>query len=273
LILSAMAGRHQAESDRMATATEYVLLDLFFRMGEEHNITDWTGAAELRLEAAASAYADLTTSYLDAQMAVLSPDPPLMPNADLSWVPDDLNEWLPSTMVEVNARVGRGEDLNAVLSDVGPTVTRQTTAFMNEVEARTVEQALANTPEFLAFDSERPADITGIDVQGGIAAAEAYANAGYPVTKTSGRHVQIQILPQAGACGFCEIRADRLYSTAVLHGDQIRSHNYCRCDWRVVSPTESQTWQPVMGGGEWQKVIDRRSQPNPNVPSEGIEPT
>lgn len=228
---------------------ELLLLDLMMRIGPEANVTEWTALASSRMEAGAARYADLAMSYTRTQLAILSPAPPRLPPPDLSWVSDDLDRWLPAPMIEVAGRAGAGEDIREVLVEIRPKLRREVSAFVNEVEARTVNEALDDVEDFLVFDDQRPTAAELADLEAGITAAEQYANAGYPVHKVNGQKMQIMILPQIGACGFCVTRADQLYSHAVLHGKRIRSHTACRCDWRYVTQTEANTFEPVLGGG------------------------
>lgn len=258
----------------LTTATEFIMIDLMMRLGPEAtSVTDWMTFAPLRLETAAEQYAQLATSYLDTQFAILSPAPPTVPPPDLSWVRDNIDTWLPAPMVEAAGRIADGENVTEVLNDIAPQVSREVTAFGNEVEARTVEDGLNNVGEVWTFDGNRPMPLEMDRIKAGIIEAEKYANSfrssGYPLSKKEGKRLRIQIMPQIGACGFCIVRADRLYTVNVLQGSHVRSHNYCRCGWRIVTKDEANTFESALSGGRYKAVIDRRSSPDPNVPVQG----
>lgn len=279
-----MAERHQREADRIQTAGEMMMIDLFLRIAADQNVTEWVGLGTARLEGLATSYSNFTTSYLDNQLAILSPAPPALPPPDLSWVRKNIDEWLPSSMVEVNGRVDAGDAIQDILTETTPKIERQVSAFINEVEARTVERALADTEDFWTFDMNRPSAAqvreiglplapNGINVQAGIAELEKYANtplgSRYPISRSTGKRLRYMIQPQIGACGFCIVRADRLYSVDVLHGARVRSHTHCRCGWRIVTSNEAHTFDSVLRGSKATDIIDRRASPNPNVPVEG----
>src|SRR5262245_40067720 len=129
--LDATARAHQRASDRMATAIEFLLFDLMMRLGAEADVREWTRLSTLRLETAAEQYANLATSYLDTQLKILSPAPPDVPEPDLSWVPADLEEWVPTPMIEVAARIRDGEPVDTVLNEIRPKISREVSAFVN----------------------------------------------------------------------------------------------------------------------------------------------
>jgi hypothetical protein len=66
-------------------------------------------------------------------------------------------------------------------------------------------------------------------------------------------------IPEAGACGWCRVVADRLYS-AEFPGEW---HTDCNCDWRMVTMAESNDWKPELRGDDWRDLITERADPDP----------
>ena len=94
-------------------------------------------------------------------------------------------------------------------------------------------------------------------------AAEMQAASGnYPTFKTTGQQIMYTRVLQAGACGWCRVVADRMYSAESFNRARSGSwHTKCRCTWRMATASEAQQFQPNYNQGDWAHVIDRRFDP------------
>jgi hypothetical protein len=60
---------------------------------------------------------------------------------------------------------------------------------------------------------------------------------------------------EGGACGWCRVVADRLYSA----DDSGKWHAHCRCTWRLITPAEAEAHEPKFTGDRWKDVINERA--------------
>ena len=129
----------------------------------------------------------------------------------------------------------------------------------------TVLKARWNLSEGLAYDEAmlKAGDWAGGAADDMVRAAEMQAASGnYPLFKTTGQQVMYTRVLQAGACGWCRVVADRMYSAASFNRAQSGSwHTKCRCTWRMATPTEAAEFQPSLNEGEWAGVIGQPFNP------------
>lgn len=72
--------------------------------------------------------------------------------------------------------------------------------------------------------------------------------------ESAGAGRPVRRIPNAGACGFCRVVADRMYNKV----SDVQLHGNCRCSTGYVDPAGE--WEPgQLGRGKWQDVIGERA--------------
>jgi hypothetical protein len=166
------------------------------------------------------------------------------------------------------ALIGEGVASSAVIEVADLLVTAETPWLVSPVSR--MRKVLAAGQELVesAEDAARltaqaqaeAARYAGHLVQTEVRATErTAATRAYSTHWDSGEPLSWKRVPEVGACGWCRVVADRLYSaefTGEWHAD-------CHCDWRMVTAAESSGWTPTLGRDGWRDVINDRADPDP----------
>lgn len=253
MILDRLAQAYQSAFASIQVAAERAAMETWYQFGSFAGEDEeaWSEALWAIVVGAATAASYTTLSYVEAQWRAEGLDVTL-PEPDLDWLEDDFKVWHLSPMVAARIAVSRGATPQAAMSAAATRVTDVTTAVLRQVE----QQALDT---FLDSIGEIQVDVDYTEVDPTVA----------PKGKADKPRVRWKRVTSPGACGFCVVTADRLYSGRAQKRSPLGPwHNYCRCTWRKVTEREAAAFEPSLSGGEWKDVIERRFDPQPATAGE-----
>lgn len=241
-ILDLLADRYQQAFSRVQIAAEQAAQDAWFFLnsfsGDDEE--EWFILLWPILLGAAQAAAGITTQYLQWQLD-LEEIPVTLEVPDLDWLEDDFDVWKDSPMVAARAAVSEMSPNEAVTA-AATRVSTVISAAMRETEQRSLNQMIEQLGE-IEFDIE--VEVEEVEEP----------------QRREAPSVKFRRVPQQGACGFCRVAADRLYSQKARDDHPLGAwHTYCRCTWRKVTESEASRWEQRYAGGRWRDVIDERAE-------------
>lgn len=249
-LLDRMADAYQQAFSRIQIAAEQAAQDAWYALDSYSSDQDeeWEAAFWLIMSAAALAAATLAVTYMQRQFDAEG-IPVVLALPSLDWFQDDFNDWKLSPMVA--ARINRADGLTReeAMTRGAERVSKLSTAAIRQAEQRALADFLAD----LKFEGE--VELTQVP----ISRRQTRQRADTRVAEV----VKFKRVTQQGACGFCEVIADKLYTApgaAALSPKTLMGawHNYCRCSWRKVTVREAEEFRPRLSGGEWRERITRR---------------
>jgi hypothetical protein len=256
LVLDRLAQAHHYAFTRIQEAALAAVTALWLEL-TTNSLTDeerWLAGLWAVIEGSARVSSYEAAAYLQAQLDYTGIAPRL-PAPDLSWLREDFDAWAVTPIREATARLAAEPDVayEVIVRETVPVVRKLTDTVLRTVEVRSID-ALVSSEAFAAsttFVGTRPEEQFR-PLTTGEARALADRLNGKKLTK------QYMRVTQAGACGWCQVVASRLYS----HGATLRGegwHDRCRCTWREVTPDEAATWSNPLAG-DWQDVIKERAE-------------
>lgn len=194
------------------------------------------GARYLRLvNAAQTATATAADVFVRQQVAVLTGE--MVASTAVAVVEDLLiapdTPWIGSPISRMRAVLADGQETVETAADAA-----RLTATARDAAGRYAGQLMHN-------------EVRATERQAAVRSANLHWETGEPL--------RWKRIPEPGACGWCRVVADRLYS-ADFAGDW---HTDCHCDWRMVTAAESNGWKPEYRGDSWRDVIKERADPDP----------
>lgn len=257
-ILDEYAARYQQAYSSLAIAAEAAAVDAWLA-SNTLNDDDWLPFYWVIVLGSASQAADLAAAYTDAQLDVLTAwRPPSVPVADLGWLEPDFAAWGATPTAHARWLVSEGMTADQAIVETADKVSRQMTSVLRAAENNAIDQILNEADEFLVWDEVAAPDDVVFDGRSLEAFMQDAAAQGYRTTKRTRQAMAWRRIPQGGACGWCRVVADRLYTDASARAGRAW-HNYCRCTWRLVTPDESREWKPTLAGDAWREVIKERA--------------
>lgn len=240
-LLDRLADRYQQAYSRIQIATEQSAIDLWYTFdsfaGDDED--EWNELFYALIAGAALAGAGLMSAYLQAQFDALGLGLEV-PSAEIDWLADDFDGWAHSPMLAARVAISEGDDPVGAMAAAATRVSVLSTSAIREAEQRALNDFL----DGLTLETEF--EYTEVDADGGETTQKA--------------PIRFRRITQDGACGFCRVTADRLYSEKARDASPLGSwHTFCRCTWRQVTPKEAAAWKPQYGGGEWRSVIEERA--------------
>ena len=231
-LLDELAREYGRQWELLLDGADYAMTGAWYDAGgPTSRAATWALEARPLIEGIQVTAADLATGWLDTQASFLGAVelPPATPT--VLEPPTAVLEAPPKRM---NRLLADGLDYADALDTTSGYVRRLTTTT-----ARTAEQA-ARAQRADAVANALPAD--------------------YDSRRSRGRKVlNYRRVPDARACGWCRVVADRLYSEEGVSG---RWHAFCRCTWRLAVGGDAATLGQY-SRGRWEGVIDQRAGKNP----------
>jgi len=261
LVLDRLALAHHYAFTRIQEAAIAAATALWLELAS-NSLTDeerWVAGLWSVIEGSARVSSYEAAAYLQAQLDYTGIAPRL-PAPNLDWLREDFDAWSVTPIREAVRRLSTEPDsaYEVIIRETVPMVRKLTDTVLRTVELQTVDDLVAS-PAFAAsttFVGTRPEEQFR-PLTTGEARILADRLNGKKITK------QYQRVTQAGACGWCQVVASRLYSYgATLRGEGW--HDRCRCTWREVTPDEASTWTNPLSG-DWREVIKERA----DVPETG----
>ena len=261
-VLDSLAAAHQQGFSAIQIAAETAATSAWLQNPDVSDEDGWSAKFWLIVFGAATAAAMQTREYLQRQMDYLGLAARL-PAPDLSWVREDFDGWATSPQVRARILLSEGMRYTDAAQNAATRVSKLTSAITRTAEQTTLDQ-MFESPAFeysVEFIDERPDGVFVIQSPDDLDAAAKQAMAdGYQLTTRDRSPKRWIRVTQGGACGFCRVTADRVYSDRAK-GRGSQWHTYCRCTWRLASPTEAREFTP-QHGGDWESVIEERANAN-----------
>ena len=262
-VLDRMAAQYQQSISRVHIAAEAAAVDAWYQydsfQGEDEE--GWNATFWAIVLAASTSVSAISRAYLQNQLAYTGYAAPL-PSPDLGWLDEDFSNYNLSPMVAARWRVSEGEDGSTAMVYGAQRAEKLLSAVVREAEQQTFEQMVRSQVFEVSWEFEvddRAPTILFPDSQDRADQLAATQMAEGRNMKRRGRDVKYKRIPQAGACGWCRVVADRLYSVKAKEASPLGAwHTYCRCTWRQVTAQEAAAFTPRYGDGEWRTVIDER---------------
>lgn len=244
-LLDRLADAYQQGFSRIQIAAEAAAIDAWYSLDsfDSDDEEEWNAALWLIVSGAALAAAALVTGYIQRQfeadgISVVVPDP------NLEWLEGDFDVWKASTGAAARIGISQGLDPRQAMEAGATRVSKLMSAAIRESEQRALDDFIESLGD---FDVE--VTYTEVDAPG------------EPRRRPGKVQAKWRRITQQGACGWCEVVADRIYSQKAKDAHPLGPfHNYCRCTWRKLTDREVKAFEPRLAGGEWRGVIDRRSE-------------
>ena len=255
LVLERLALAHHYAFTRIQEAAIAAATALWLELAA-NSLTDeerWVAGLWSVIEGSSRVSSYEAAAYLQMQLDYVGIAPRL-PLPDLAWLRPDFDSWAVTPIREAVRRLSTEPDtpFEVVVRETVPMIRKLTDTVLRTVEIQTVDD-LTTSSAFAAsstFVGTRPEEQFR-PLTDGEARILADRLNGKKITK------QYMRVTQAGACGFCQVVASRLYSYgATLRGEGW--HDRCRCTWREVTPDEASTWTNPLTG-DWREVIKERA--------------
>lgn len=262
VLLDYLADTYQQAISDIQIAAEQAAIDAWFATdsfaGEDED--RWTVPFWTLTLAATTAVAFATRAYLQQIGAVTGYMLPL-PMPDLSWVREDFDNWATSPMVRSRWLVSEGTLPPDAMQDASERVSKLVSSVTREAEQRTLQEILGSVQWEISWTVEDgPDTVLFPQTEAELARAAAEARANGARVKQRGKGTKFKRIPQAGACGWCLVVADRLYSAAARDNHPTGQwHVHCHCTWREVTSKEAKAFKPRYEGGEWRTVVEQRA--------------
>ena len=258
-VLDSLAAAHQQGFSAIQTAAEAAATSAWMQNPDVDDEDGWSARFWLIVFGAATASSSQTREYLQQQLDYLGLAARL-PEPDLSWVRDDFDAWAVSPLVRARILLSEGAAFTDAAQDAATRVSKLTSAISRTAEQTTLDQ-MFDSPAFeysWEFVDERPPgvfNIRSLDEVGTL--VDRVSADGYRVTQRYGSPKRWIRVTQGGACGWCRVVADSVYSDrAKDRGSQW--HTFCRCTWRLAAPSEANEFTP-QHRGDWRSVIHERA--------------
>lgn len=231
-LLDELAREYGRQWELLLDGADYAMTGAWYEAGgSTSRAATWALEARPLIEGIQVTAADLATGWLDTQASFLGAVelPPATPT--VLQPPTAVLEGPPKRM---NRLLAQGLDYADALETTSGYVRRLTTTT-----ARTAEQS-ARAQRADAVAQALPED--------------------YDSRRRRGRkQLTYKRVPDARACGWCRVVADRLYSEEGASGSW---HAFCRCTWRLAVGGDAATLGQY-SRGRWEGVIDERAGKNP----------
>lgn len=243
-VLDRLADAYQQSFSRVQIAAERAAQDAWLSFdsfaGDDED--RWSEAFWAILFAAAATASALAARYMQWQLDVEG-IPVQVPDPDLDWLSEDFDVWHTSPMIAARVAISKGADPVEAMGAAATQVTVLANAAIREAEQRSLDQIIDGL-----FDLEVDVTYEEVDPTASREQAQARPRAAF------------RRIPQDGACGWCRVVADRIYSAKAKKNHPLGAwHNYCRCTWRKVTAQEASEWKPRYVGGEWKSVVQERA--------------
>jgi hypothetical protein len=177
---------------------------------------EWTATATPVVQGMQEAVIGLAAGYTAAQLELFLPDRRISPALDVAdrVLVDRSTSWLSSPVLRERKLLADGLDPIAA--------RRQAAGYAGDLfvaEARVTERAAATATYQQHWKTRQP--------------------------------LKYKRIVESGACGWCRVVADRLYSA----DDSGKWHKHCRCTWRLITPDEASAHEPQYDNDRWRDVI------------------
>lgn len=260
-VLDDLAATYQQGVSDIQIAAELAAIDAWFSFDSFDGSREaaWDSIFWPLILSSGTATAELTRAYLETQSAYVGVMLPL-PQVDIEgWLAEDYKSWSTSPLIRARWLISLGENVDDAFNDAAERASKLVSNSIRQAEQETFRQMVDSIEWELSweYDDERPdAPIfpgSEPELYAAIATEEAE---GRPLSPSK---TQFKRITQAGACGFCRVVADKLYSPKAQQNRPTGSwHGYCRCTWRRVTPTEAQRFAPRYDESRWKSVIKER---------------
>lgn len=249
--LNALADRYQVGFSRTQIAAEAAAVDAWLAFdsfaGDDED--EWRETFWMLTYLAASQINSMARVYLSRQLDAFGvglPDGyPLSP--EMGWFEEDFDRWATSPMVRSRWLVSEGMDAQDAIGDAATRVATLSSSVTRVAEEHAIRD-LSDILQISEFGFELEVEIVPEQERSGL-------------PRHDGRpRLRYRRITQQGACGFCRVAADRLYTEKAKEAHPFGNfHAMCRCTWRLTTEKEVQRWEPRYGGGEWRSVIKERA--------------
>jgi hypothetical protein len=200
------------------TASQQTMIRLFTG-SPAGTVEEWTSTAVPLVQGLQVAVGSLAGGYMVSQLRVMDPSIGLAARVDLGeQLVNPSTPWLRAPVLRERKLIAEGLDPVAARSQAA-----RYAGDLMVAEVRATER---------------------------VAAADSYRK-----HWDSGEPLKYKRILEVGACGWCKIIADRLYSA----DDEGDWHTHCHCIWRTVTPAEAGAHSPKYSKDQWRDVIDERS--------------
>lgn len=242
-LLDRLADAYQQAFSRVQIAAEQSAQDAWYSFdsfaGEDED--EWSEVFWEIVLGAALVASGLVVNYMRWQLDVEGIDVEL-PDPDLDWFEEDFDVWRLSPMVASRIGVAGAVDPREAMRLGATRVVEVTNAAIREAEQRSLNQIIESLGQI-----EVEVEFTEVEE-------------GEPRRQKQRQKFAYRRIPQQGACGWCEVVADRLYTEKAKKNHPLGAwHDYCRCTWRKVTADEAAKFEPRLAGSAWKSVIDRRA--------------
>lgn len=241
LLLDQLAREYATQWELLLDGADYAMTGLWYEAGgiTEAAAAAWVDTAGPVIEGVQTAAAELAAGWLDTQAAFLGAAE-LPPAA--ATVLEAPTAVLSSPPVRMRSLVAEGMQYADALGNTAGYVRR-----LASTTARAAEQA-GRAQRAAAVADALPDDY--------------YQGAGGKLKRRRRKGpggLRYTRVPDARACGWCRVVADRLYTEAGVAGQW---HGFCRCTWRLAVAADAQRLGQL-ADYQWRDVIDQRAIPTP----------
>jgi hypothetical protein len=219
--LETAAWQYQQAHGRLSDAAEALMIDQLLSVGPELDVDRWMGMTNEKMTSVGNLSLELVIGFLILQFDLLgTPERLDVPGND--WFRDDIGNWSPAVIVDAqnHQQQNPGTPIGETLAGLTGKLKREVTAFVNRTEFRAFSDGVRQV----------------------------------------GRSLNAMKIPQGSACGFCIQGAAHPWHVSLSgSGSSMKSHNFCRCGWRLMASDEKFT--PRM-----EAPIDKRATPEGDTP-------
>jgi len=253
-----MAAQYQQAVSRVHIAAEAAAEDAWYSydsIGSEDE-DEWNLLFWGIVLAAATSVAIASREYMQNQLAYVGLAAPL-PTPDMGWLEADFDNYKTSPMIFTRWQLSEGQDITTALFGGGSRASKLMSAVVRESEQRAFEQLIDSDAFKISWEYR-------IDDENLVPIFPASQERADELAKEKGAikratKSKFKRVPQADACGWCKVAADRVYSYEAKQRHPLGAwHTYCRCTWRKMTSAEVAAFEPQYGDGKWRTVIKER---------------
>ena len=249
LALVALAAAYHAMTTRASEAAERAAMDLWFRIRPvtDSDMDGWIRAWDRILAAHQRTQRGLTESYLRQQLRLFGMQvPPTTTLPASSRLADDLQRWANGPYAPQDMRDKANDALSRMRAGEGTAADEDFADRALNLHSPVIKhrEALGASPAEQAA-RQIAANVTSQTFNAGRAAERRAMDRAFPRFK-NGQQMRYVRVPQAGACGWCQIVSTRVYSFDSFQAGA-QWHANCRCTWRALSPDEANLYTKTYG--------------------------
>jgi hypothetical protein len=257
-VLDDLAGQYGQSFELLLDGADTAMRGLWMEAATT-DVAAWQQAAAPLVDGIQQAAAQGAATWVDVQAAAMGV--PLPAPAAAAVPVEAAPAVLGSPPLRLQTLLAQGMDYADAVAQTSNYVSRLTTTMTRTAEhagrAHKTKQVASGIAKAVAGDDWKAAAAAEVAMNPEWAAYYKKMGFNPPGMPKAPKMLLWVRVPDARACGWCKVVADRLYTEEGVKGQW---HAYCRCTWRLATPDD------VVGKyakGEWQELIGQKAKPTP----------